>query len=242
MSDTRVTSGQLQRHDGQEGRPTWVVMHGRVYDVSASRMWKGGTHVKRHRAGRDLTADIAAAPHGPEVFQREGIQLVGTLAHEPATPRGPSWLSRLLDRFPMLHRHPHPMIVHFPMAYPAAAALFTLLSFFGWAPYLFERMAFAMLVLGVLSTPVGIATGFFTWWLNYQAHMVHHVKCKIVCSLVLFAVQLVLIGLRLGGLASTGITHWVYAALMLLLLPNALLLGYHGGQLTFPYSRPKVMT
>jgi len=233
----QLTHDQLTRHDGQEGRPSYVAVEGTVYDVTASKMWKGGAHVKRHQAGKDLSADIAAAPHGPEVFQREGIRLVGTLAKEMAAARGPSWLNRLLERFPMFHRHPHPMIVHFPMAYPAAASLFTLLSFTGWSPYLFERIAFAMLVLGILSTPLGIATGFFTWWLNYQAHMVHHVKCKIVCSFVMFAVQLICLGMKLGGLAGHGTTAWVYSGLMILLLPNALLLGYHGGQLTFPYSR-----
>lgn len=211
-----------------------MAVDGTVYDVTASKMWKDGVHVKRHRSGGDLTADLIAAPHGPEVFQREGITRVGTLAEEPIAARGPAWLNRLLDRFPMLYRHPHPMIVHFPMAYPAAASLFTLLSFTGWAPYLFQRIAFAMLILGVLATPLGIVTGFFTWWLNYQAHMVRHVKCKIACSSAMLAMQLVCLLLKLGGVAENGTTSWVYSILMLLLLPTALLLGYHGGQLTFP--------
>lgn len=236
MSD-RLTHGQLAQNDGQDGRPSYVAVAGTVYDVTASTMWRGGTHVKRHRAGRDLSADIAAAPHGPEVFARENVRRVGTLAEEGPARRGPAWLNALLVRFPMLHRHPHPMIVHFPMAYPVAASVFTALSFAGWAPYLFERIAFALLVLGIISTPLGIATGLFTWWLNYEARMVHHVKCKIVCSSILLVLQLVCVILRRGETALWGAQYQVYSVLMLLLLPTALVLGYHGGQLSFPYER-----
>jgi len=38
--------------------------------VTASRLWKTGTHMKRHLAGRDLTTDIKAAPHGIDVLDR----------------------------------------------------------------------------------------------------------------------------------------------------------------------------
>ncbi|MCU0612548.1 MAG: cytochrome b5 [Candidatus Eisenbacteria bacterium] len=238
MTERIVSHEELAQNNGQEGRPAYVALGGEVFDLGASRMWKDGLHVKRHHAGRDLTPDISAAPHGPEVFEREGIRRVGRLAPEPGSDRGPAWLDGLLRRFPMLHRHPHPMIVHFPMAYPAAATLFHVLSFTGWAPYLFDRLALAMLALGILSTPAGIITGFFTWWLNYEARMVHHVKCKIVCSLVLLAVQLACLVLHLFAPATT-VARTVYTVLMLWLLPNAMLLGYHGGQLSFPYEHPK---
>ena len=32
--------------------------------------WKDGAHFRRHRAGGDLTADLAGAPHGPEKLER----------------------------------------------------------------------------------------------------------------------------------------------------------------------------
>ncbi len=50
------------------GRVT-VEYDGRVYDLSESRLWKGGRHARRHDAYQDLTASLGGAPHGPEVFE-----------------------------------------------------------------------------------------------------------------------------------------------------------------------------
>jgi predicted heme/steroid binding protein len=48
---------------------------GVLYDATDSASWKGGVHFNRHRAGTNLTAAIADAPHGPEVLTR--IEAVG---------------------------------------------------------------------------------------------------------------------------------------------------------------------
>jgi predicted heme/steroid binding protein len=61
-----LTPGTLSNFDGKEGKPACVAYKGIVYDVTASRMWKEGNHVKRHLAGTDLTAAMAEAPHGEE--------------------------------------------------------------------------------------------------------------------------------------------------------------------------------
>ncbi len=58
-----------QRNDGREGRPAWVVVEGRAYDVSASPAWKEGSHFRRHQAGSDLTDALAGAPHGAEKLE-----------------------------------------------------------------------------------------------------------------------------------------------------------------------------
>ena len=116
----------LAKNDGKEGRPVFIAHKGRVVDVSASGLWKGGRHMNRHSAGRDLTADIGAAPHGPEVLDR--YPQVGTLRTAGDTDRSlPEPFERLLDRFPALRRHPHPMIVHFPIVFMMATAGFALL-------------------------------------------------------------------------------------------------------------------
>ncbi len=56
----------IAEFDGKDGKPVYVVHRGRVFDVSESKLWKGGLHMKRHHAGKDMTTDIQAAPHGPE--------------------------------------------------------------------------------------------------------------------------------------------------------------------------------
>ena len=60
----------FSRFDGKEGRPVYIAHQGKVFDVTNSKLWKTGEHMKRHPAGRDLTAEIGAAPHGTEVLER----------------------------------------------------------------------------------------------------------------------------------------------------------------------------
>jgi len=77
---TKFDAEGLAKNDGKEGRPTYISHGGRVIDVSASQLWEGGLHMGRHGAGKDLTADIEAAPHGTEVLDR--YPQVGTLVKE----------------------------------------------------------------------------------------------------------------------------------------------------------------
>jgi len=84
----RLLKGGVEaaRPDGLEGRPAHVIVEGQAYDVTASRMWKDGVHMGRHRAGDDLTAALAGAPHGPEVLER--VTLLGPAAQaEPGPDR-----------------------------------------------------------------------------------------------------------------------------------------------------------
>jgi predicted heme/steroid binding protein/uncharacterized membrane protein len=73
----------LQARDGQQGRPAWFACAGKVYDASASRLWKNGTHMQRHAAGTDLTTALGLAPHGAEVLER--LPLVGECNEASAT-------------------------------------------------------------------------------------------------------------------------------------------------------------
>ena len=62
-----------------------VAVEGKVYDVSASKRWVRGEHMKRHRAGTDLTNDIKAAPHGLEVLER--VEAVGLYEQATKNPQ-----------------------------------------------------------------------------------------------------------------------------------------------------------
>lgn len=50
-----------------------VRYHGRVYDVTGSRLWPEGRHARRHDAWQDLTEAMSRAPHGAEVFERFAV-------------------------------------------------------------------------------------------------------------------------------------------------------------------------
>ncbi len=62
----RITPEELQHFDGKENRPAYFAYQGRIYDVSASKIWKGGAHLKKHHAGNDLTDILKTAPHGDD--------------------------------------------------------------------------------------------------------------------------------------------------------------------------------
>jgi predicted heme/steroid binding protein/uncharacterized membrane protein len=235
----KISLEDLQDCDGSAGKPTYLVYQGKVFDVSGSKLWPGGHHMNTHLAGRDLTDEINAAPHGPEVLER--YPQVGVL-DSPATGRAgvPAFLARLLRRYPLLKRHPHPMIVHFPIAFMIAAPAFTLLYLLTQRQS-FEPTAFYCLVGGVLFTPLAMLTGLFTWWLNYLAEPVHPVIMKLILSPILLA---------LGSAAC--LWRWLepdiltagwwwgkvaYLILVLALAPVVAAIGAYGGSLTFPTAR-----
>jgi predicted heme/steroid binding protein/uncharacterized membrane protein len=62
----RLTLEELQHFDGKENRPAYFAYEGKVYDVSSSKLWKGGAHLKKHLAGNDMTDILKTAPHGDD--------------------------------------------------------------------------------------------------------------------------------------------------------------------------------
>ena len=59
----------LALRNGQDKPEIWVALHGIIYDVSESRLWKNGKHYE-HWAGQDLTKELGDAPHTEKVFER----------------------------------------------------------------------------------------------------------------------------------------------------------------------------
>ena len=64
------TLQELSTFDGKDGRSVYVAYAGNVYDVSESKLWETGIHMRGHHAGRDLTEILQAAPHGPGVLEK----------------------------------------------------------------------------------------------------------------------------------------------------------------------------
>jgi predicted heme/steroid binding protein/uncharacterized membrane protein len=67
--DNVYDPASLAAFDGAEGRPAFIAHGGTVYDITGLPRWRGGTHMK-HIAGRDLTADLARAPHDASMLAR----------------------------------------------------------------------------------------------------------------------------------------------------------------------------
>ena len=78
------TQEELELYNGTKGRPAYVAVEGKVYDVSESQYWKDGFHQKMHQAGGNLTEELNVSPHGNEVLQ-DMVQ-VGVLAKSDRLP------------------------------------------------------------------------------------------------------------------------------------------------------------
>jgi len=73
---TRVfTAEELKKYNGKGGQPVYVAVDGIVYDLSGSKYWKSGRHMKMHDAGGDLSADIHNK--APKSIHRDGKILEG---------------------------------------------------------------------------------------------------------------------------------------------------------------------
>ena len=242
-NDRKFTPEELAANNGAAGRPGYIAFRGKVYDVSGSPLWEGGEHMGAHKAGGDLTGEFEEAPHGEEVFER--YPQVGVVIEEEAVPEAPAaplsparqFWHRQIKRVPLLHRHPHPMVVHFPITFMIATTAFTLLYLFTGVRS-FEITGWHCLAGGVLFTPVVMLTGWFTWWLNYESRWLTPVIIKMALSPILLLVGTGLWVWRLMNpeiLAS--LRDWpslVYLALICLLTPLVGIIGAYGAVLTFP--------
>jgi predicted heme/steroid binding protein/uncharacterized membrane protein len=231
---------ELEKFDGNEGRPVYVAYKGKVYDVSDSKLWRNGLHMKRHHAGQDMTTDIQGAPHEPDVLEK--YPQVGTLKEEAADvaeleiPRPLAWV---LEKVPMLRRHPHPMTVHFPIVFSFSTTIFNLLYLITGIKSL-EITALHSLGAGILFTVVAIVTGAYTWWLNYMAKPLRAVNIKLTFALILLAVQIITFTWRLKVphvMESLQGANLIYLLLILSLFPIVVVIGWFGAFLTFPVEK-----
>lgn len=72
-----LTLEELAYYDGTDGKPAYIAVDGKIYDVSNSSFWLNGGH-NGYQAGQDLTDPIMnESPHGISTLSR--VPIVGTL-------------------------------------------------------------------------------------------------------------------------------------------------------------------
>ena len=80
-----LTLDELTKYNGQDGWPAYVAVNGVIYDLTNSRLWRGGMHDPSDGhavAGRDLTdIFINQAPHDMENLKR--FPIVGKIIESP---------------------------------------------------------------------------------------------------------------------------------------------------------------
>lgn len=232
------TLEELSESDGKDGKPSLVVVDGQVYDVSSSKRWAGGSHMRRHQAGSDLTSDLKAAPHGAEVLER--VELVGQI-HRVSKQKNTGFrghVEELLDKHPFFRRHPHPAMVHFPLGLLMVTPLLQVASLLTQSPAT-EWAAYLTLLIGSVAILGSIVTGYLTWIVNYEASDSRIIKSKRHMAWLALAMAVAACYMR------TFMVHdplrladpfvMLYSLNIIALAAAVGYTGFLGGKLTFPY-------
>jgi predicted heme/steroid binding protein/uncharacterized membrane protein len=217
----------LEKFDGQEGRPCYVAVKGKVYDLSGSDLWKGGKHMGRHTAARELGDAIKNAPHEETVLN--AFPQVGIIKTPSDTKikQPPAWAALLLKQ------HPHHVAVHFPLALLFLAPLFLILYYFTGNVYL-ERTCYYLGVTGLLTAVPAILTGFFHWFFKYAGSTKSLYLFKMTVSLLLFVYTAAVVYIHtVRGILSPEPADVLMLILYLLLIPLAGITGHTGGKIAF---------
>lgn len=230
------TKEELEKFSGKDSQKAYVAAHGRVYDVSSSKMWKNGKHMNRHEAGNDLTDALAAAPHGAEVLQR--FEQVGELKEESEAVEMPvpRFIQNFMEKYPFFKRHPHPMVVHFPMTFYITCSLFLLWYYLLNPDVSFLHSILYLHVLGSISLPFALFTGWLSWKVNYLGKPMGHIRWKIFLSSLVVVFDVIVMVAMLNDvnvLASPSGIEILLPIFVISYMPIVAIIGYHGGQLVY---------
>jgi len=187
-----------------------------------------------HLAGEELNNSIKNAPHDIDILS--SFPVVGVLIRNDTASK------TLAQRIAGLY--PHPIIVHFPIAFSTTVSLFSLLylltgetSFEMASFYILTLMAsFYILTLGLLVSPLCGLSGAFSWKINYGGIRSQDFSRKIMFTLALVSLTLVCFVWRFMDptvlVEKTGMSY-LYLAFQIGLALIAAVLGHTGGKIVF---------
>ncbi len=220
-----LTLEELREFDGKSGKPVYVAFKGKIYDVSESPLWKTGKHQGRHHAGTDLTEEIANAPHAEEVLTK--FPVVGELRQEKPSKRT---LADWVEGF-----HPHPMLVHFPIAYSIAIPILALI-YISTHKSSFEVASYYLLIGALLTGTAAGLLGVFSWRITYEGRVGRVFVLKATYGIALAVVVTTCVIWRSvdsNVLVAETPSSYGYLALLVILVPIVVMLGHYGEKILY---------
>jgi uncharacterized membrane protein len=149
----------------------------------------------------------------------------------------PDLLLAVFRKIPMLRRHPHPMTVHFPIAFMMLFPVLNIL-YLVTGNESFAISSFHVLVAGLVFTPVALITGPYNWWINYAGKWSKIIVVKMFGSLILITLILVIFMWKIlvpDIMLQPSGARILYIILSLTLVPIVSILGWFGAKMTFPH-------
>ncbi len=70
--DIVMTLEEVAAYNGKSGKPSYVVVHNIVYDMTNVESWNGGNHMGLE-AGQDLSAEFEASPHAMSILKNAPV-------------------------------------------------------------------------------------------------------------------------------------------------------------------------
>jgi len=221
---------ELREYDGQEGKPAYIAYKGRVYDVTASKFWQNGSHFKKHLAGCDLTVEMADAPHSDEVFANfpcvGEFAVISNTADETQKERYRRWYSAY---------HPHPIIIHFPIALHYFSAGADIL-FLANPSAEYESAVFLSFLIATVMGLVALITGVFSWWINYDLVKSKPFMIKLYgasFTLIIGLVPIIQMVMNSNIPFEKGIDGFIYHSIIFVTVISITVVGYYGGKITW---------
>ncbi len=230
----KFTEEELRKYDGHDEQAAYIAFKGKVYDVSSSKVWKNGTHFKKHFAGHDLTAELADAPHGEEVFQN--FPQIGVLIASPnEVSLSEDEAKKVRYRQWYAKYHPHPAVVHFPIALHYFSGFVDVL-FLTHPTTEYEAAVFLSFLIATVMGFVALIAGVFSWWINYNFSTSQPFVIKLIGALFTLFVGLVPLGQKFMNPDvpfSYGMDGLIYHGVIFITVISVTIVGYYGGKLTW---------
>lgn len=221
-----MTLEELKQYNGQNRQKAYVAYKGNIYDVSASPLWKDGIHKKIHKAGLDLTSAMEHAPHAEEVF--EGFDIVDKLDKiDESKMVWVKWYRKY---------HPHPMLVHFPIALHLFAVGLNIVFLYDQKDSYSTAVFYTFFVATIMGV-FAMLSGLLSWYINYQLALTDIFITKISLSIITLILGMIAILIYLNDpqvVYLNTLPSILYHSIIFVTGITVIVLAHNGGKLTWP--------